>query len=339
VNRLIFILCFPFLIKGQGIIVGDSISTGIIYKNIKDSTIKMYPKSLQWSDFDYDGDNNMDIRFKVNQNFSPGHTQEQLMAETLNNNIDFISIPTSTAYLDTAGLGSIVDNTSPWFSSSTSHYLFTFLYAGGNYYNYGVYKASGSYMAFRHITNTDTIFGWFLLNSVYPTGITVRSWAYKKKCSSFPNVAVNSTSNVICSGSTVTLTAMGSNSYTWSTGSNQNFIVVTLANTTSYTVEGNSYGCLSNAIITQSVNSCIGIEEYKPLQVRISPNPSHSFIKIESNRNDFENAKIEIINQLGQIVLQPEFIEQIDVSSLTEGCYFIKLSAAEKVYYSKFVKE
>ena len=71
-------------------------------------------------------------------------------------------------------------------------------------------------------------------------------------------VNLSASNQTICAGTTVSLVASGVNSYTWSTGSNASFINVTPATTTNYTVNGtNSLGCISNSIVTISVNSSV----------------------------------------------------------------------------------
>nr|MCU0361534.1 glycine-rich protein [Bacteroidia bacterium] len=66
-----------------------------------------------------------------------------------------------------------------------------------------------------------------------------------------------STSSV-CIGASPTLTASGMVSYTWSTGSNANSIVVTPSVTTSYTASGtNTANCISLSVITITVDQAV----------------------------------------------------------------------------------
>lgn len=71
-------------------------------------------------------------------------------------------------------------------------------------------------------------------------------------------LSVINSNSVICAGTTVTLSANGAPSYTWSTGSNNSSILVTPLVTTSYTVSSLLPVCsgitFSNSIITVSVN-------------------------------------------------------------------------------------
>ncbi len=72
-----------------------------------------------------------------------------------------------------------------------------------------------------------------------------------------PNPVITITgANVICAGSSATLTTMGADTYTWSTGNNSNSSVVTPLNSTSYTVSGtNSYNCSSSTSTSVQVNA------------------------------------------------------------------------------------
>ena len=73
-----------------------------------------------------------------------------------------------------------------------------------------------------------------------------------------PNINISATNSVLCSGSTLTLSALGSlNSYTWSTGANTSSIITTPGITTSYSLTGTtSNGCVgSSSVLTITVNS------------------------------------------------------------------------------------
>ncbi|MEO7088819.1 MAG: hypothetical protein ABIZ51_08520, partial [Bacteroidia bacterium] len=58
----------------------------------------------------------------------------------------------------------------------------------------------------------------------------------------------------ICVGTSGTLTASGSTTYSWSTGATTNSITVSPATTTSYTVTGTSSGCTATATVTLVVS-------------------------------------------------------------------------------------
>lgn len=72
-----------------------------------------------------------------------------------------------------------------------------------------------------------------------------------------PNPLMNITGmNVICAGSSATLTAAGADTYTWSTGDNGNSTVVAPVSNTFYTVSGtNIYNCSSTTSTSVQVNA------------------------------------------------------------------------------------
>lgn len=67
-----------------------------------------------------------------------------------------------------------------------------------------------------------------------------------------PTITV--TSPTICSGETATITASGSASYIWNTGSITNNVITSPINTTTYTVTGTSFNCSVTATTTVIVN-------------------------------------------------------------------------------------
>ncbi len=70
------------------------------------------------------------------------------------------------------------------------------------------------------------------------------------------------------------------------------------------------------------------------------PNPVDNVLHLRSNRNNLENSEIEITNTLGQTVLKLTYRNEIDVSNLTNGCYFLRMSDPDKKeFHSKFIKE
>ena len=80
--------------------------------------------------------------------------------------------------------------------------------------------------------------------------------------------------------------------------------------------------------------SGVGINEVEEKQkLSVYPNPTSNTLTIKTNSKT--NSPIEIINYLGQTVLKQPYSENIDVSKLSAGCYFIRIENS----YSKFIKE
>ncbi len=85
----------------------------------------------------------------------------------------------------------------------------------------------------------------------------------------------------------------------------------------------------------------LGVKEFaldKPFAV--FPNPAVYYLNIKMEQNGFDNSGIEIINSLGQIVLKQLFSNNIDISSLSKGLYYLKVSIPNgEIFVSKFIKE
>ncbi len=74
-----------------------------------------------------------------------------------------------------------------------------------------------------------------------------------------PTVTINASQDTVCSGTTVTLTASGANTYTWSTGASTNSIAVSPVNSNTYTVIGTDItgACINmatQAIYVEGIN-------------------------------------------------------------------------------------
>lgn len=67
--------------------------------------------------------------------------------------------------------------------------------------------------------------------------------------------AVSVKSSTICAGTSLTLTASGTNSYSWNTGATTNSIVVSPGTNTNYTVTGTTSGCTSSSTFSAIVNA------------------------------------------------------------------------------------
>lgn len=70
-----------------------------------------------------------------------------------------------------------------------------------------------------------------------------------------PNMAIFSDKQVVCAGKPVNISVSGASTYTWSTGSNSNFITVSPNTATTYSVIGsNAMGCTSEVVKAIGVN-------------------------------------------------------------------------------------
>jgi len=147
-------------------------------------------------------------------------------------------------------------------------------------------------------------------------------------------------------GGTINFTNTSTNgaTYSWDFGDGNNSTLQNPSNT--YTVS-NTYpvqlitfsadSCFSDTI-TQNVNVLIsGINnENKKEEIRILPNPAKDYIQIKTN---IDYTVIEITNITGKVVKRTNSKNRIDISSLTNGLYFIKLIGKEKMFTEKFLKQ
>ncbi|MBL7935003.1 MAG: T9SS type A sorting domain-containing protein, partial [Bacteroidia bacterium] len=71
----------------------------------------------------------------------------------------------------------------------------------------------------------------------------------------------------------------------------------------------------------------------------IHPNPTTSILNIVDEQNQLQNSTIEIKNYLGQTVYSNSFTNQINLSNLSNGMYFLTIQDKENIKTMKVVKE
>ncbi len=146
-----------------------------------------------------------------------------------------------------------------------------------------------------------------------------------------PAISASTSSSLLCVGQTATITASGANTYTWNSNAQTTSIAISPSITTNYTVTGTStLGCASNAIITQSVSICTGIDMMPEIlegRLNVYPNPTNGILNINSSLVINE---IIIKNTLGEVVYQSTASNTtqsaINIRQLQSGVYFLELS-------------
>jgi hypothetical protein len=160
-----------------------------------------------------------------------------------------------------------------------------------------------------------------------------------------PTVTASASKPTICKNEGVTLSASGTaNTYTWS-----NNVIGPVASLTlpvdivySYTVTGeDNNGCTATAIVTVSVNKCVGISEFSKagLEANVYPNPASTLLTIELNSSSAKT--IQVMDLSGRIVLSASSSSEktdLDVSGLANGIYYVKLSSDNRSEVFKIVK-
>uniref|UniRef100_UPI00404A2086 T9SS type A sorting domain-containing protein n=1 Tax=Flavobacterium sp. TaxID=239 RepID=UPI00404A2086 len=82
-------------------------------------------------------------------------------------------------------------------------------------------------------------------------------------------------------------------------------------------------------------------KSHENYQFVVYPNPVEQEIKFAANGFAIENAVLEIVNSLGQVVYKDFFDmdKVIDVSSFTTGIYFLQISNSTFIYNQKIYKK
>lgn len=159
-----------------------------------------------------------------------------------------------------------------------------------------------------------------------------------------PDIVVTSdpADATICEGETITMSASGAATYSWTptvsdpTGQT---VTATPAVSTVYTVTGTSQdGCSADGIVQVTVEDCAALSENANAVFSIFPNPSDKWIFVEYKQQSNIKA-IEIIDLNGRMVFSAEnAVDAIDVSHYNKGIYLLRVITEESVSVQQFVR-
>ena len=103
------------------------------------------------------------------------------------------------------------------------------------------------------------------------------------------------------------------------------------------------YGALSGGAIVdnfgQSEGTMINEENFIEDNIRIFPNPTTEELKIEMLTNHLILKRVRILNLFGQELFRSVYVDRINVSSFASGLYILEISANEKTFFIKFLKQ
>jgi hypothetical protein len=152
-----------------------------------------------------------------------------------------------------------------------------------------------------------------------------------------PAIVAQSNSTMICLGNSATLTASGANNFTWTPGGTGSLVVVSPTTTATYTVDGESSGCLGSTVITQSVSPCTSVaENIFGEQLIIYPNPFSDQVSIET-KTPIEISIYDAVEK--KVYFSNEKINfTINTTEWPKGIYFLKLKSGEGNLNYKLVK-
>jgi hypothetical protein len=156
-----------------------------------------------------------------------------------------------------------------------------------------------------------------------------------------PMLTVTGNTATICLGEELVLTLNGAANYNWFNGVTTASVSVSPSVATTYSAIGTSTdGCVSSITTTVDVSECTGITAYSSVTgVKVYPNPNNGVFTVELS--SVNNAVIVITNMLGQVVksLNAELQQEINISDLDKGMYFINVTENNKsVYRTNVVK-
>ncbi|MEM6963960.1 MAG: PKD domain-containing protein [Bacteroidota bacterium] len=97
---------------------------------------------------------------------------------------------------------------------------------------------------------------------------------------------------------------------------------------------------------SQEVNITItSLEDLEKVnQISIFPNPVDEVLMIDFGKTKTENLQLEIVNTIGQTVISrqinsPKSVEEINVTSLSKGIYFVKITGGAAEFVKRIVVE
>ncbi len=131
----------------------------------------------------------------------------------------------------------------------------------------------------------------------------------------------------ICKGDVRSYTVSGANTYSWSTNSSSNTVILSPTITSTYSVTGTNTltGCQSTQVLTLTVKVCSGLNEYRhPEQFSLYPNPGSGDLCIQTS-SDLEQITLLVTDLSGKVVYTAQ-------ASLSQGQARLHLELANGVY-------
>jgi len=160
-----------------------------------------------------------------------------------------------------------------------------------------------------------------------------------------PNIIITANQDSVCLNESITFTANGANTYTWSSSQTGATITISPTVTTLYSVIGeNANGCKSNSQILVSVSPCTYIEDIKVEKEEITIYPVPAGDQIELILSNIKLIKefhyLLIYNNHGLLIREEEIMLdirslKIKTDDLINGVYFLQLKSNKNETVSK----
>ena len=160
-----------------------------------------------------------------------------------------------------------------------------------------------------------------------------------------PNVNIGNDTSVFINQSVSIAANQTFSTYLWSNNSIDSSLLINAAFLGAGTHEiwlsvTDTNACTNSDTITIIIIDDVSIDKAKNKVLRIYPNPSTDYIKIEGITDI--NSIVTIQNIEGKILLEKMFADikndRIDIKDFAKGVYFVKVFSAETQYFLKFIK-
>jgi hypothetical protein len=158
-----------------------------------------------------------------------------------------------------------------------------------------------------------------------------------------PTVTGVPSSYQVCPQDALTFTGNGANSYQWVSTSPAMTLLGTsvtfnLTSAATFTVTGtDNNGCQDTDVFTIQVDACTGLASFSASGFKVFPNPTSGILNISMER--VENASLTLTDVSGRMLMAEKGVNQLDISQLAGGVYYLRIENGEHTAVQRIVKQ
>lgn len=159
-----------------------------------------------------------------------------------------------------------------------------------------------------------------------------------------PTLNLTSSSSTFCAGQSITLTAVGATTYSWSSGPTSSSCVVTPSANITYSAIGtDSNNCVDTETISLSVGICAGIIENnnEDLQIDVFPNPVNDRLFFKEAVGKEMELNISVFDTKGKLLKEEKMkgnTGEINFKNYSSGLYLVQLRSGNSIRCYKIIK-